>query len=539
MLTKTKIKYFIIAAAVIVTAVSIYYFSTDCKNSVSVAKKSASIAKNNVILITSDGVLPVEQKLTDSLDFEFYDALATSPLSLPSGASLITGKSPRETTIRVNGVGSIPQEMPTIATYLTKKNYACGAFFSSLMFAQSHGLTNGFIAYDSSFAISNNIPQLVANADFVLPRAASFINRQNTKNNKDSFVWIHISEPIVGSSSPEATAQKLVEFVEKYNSPSTTIIYTPLANPVKQPFPAQTLEECKVRLGVNKQNLIPQETTVSLMNVPAIIFAILENKPLSLETLAQPNAETIMPWYIFNLPPKRIGWEGDWGLSEVKAQVLPSRFETFTIAMHGVDGEGLIPPYPSTNVLQSVTNEVAFFEEAAIAKTNSVEQLAAFVEKYPTVPMFHYWHAEALYNTGDYMEACNAYGRASNLGYNMLISISRQSLCHTKLSNIPAAIERAETAFLLNPTDFVLRKELSSLLYSTGVSMYKAKNYSTAKECLNRVLWLSPSQLDAYVQMSHIYLAEGNTNLAINVVNQALKLKPDYTPAKKLLENLE
>jgi tetratricopeptide (TPR) repeat protein len=121
----------------------------------------------------------------------------------------------------------------------------------------------------------------------------------------------------------------------------------------------------------------------------------------------------------------------------------------------------------------------------------------------------------------------------------MLLAISRQSLCHTKLTNIPAAIERAESAFLLNPSDFVLRKELSTLLFSTGVSMYRAKNYATAKECLNRVIWLSPTRLDTYLQMGHIYLEEGNTNAAKSVIGEALKLKPDFMPAKKLLETIE
>lgn len=531
MTKKTKCICLIIAAAVVIAAVAIYCFSTSCTS-------KPTVEKNNVILITSDAMLPVEEKLTSFYGFSFYDALATSPLSLPSGASLITGKSPRETTIRVNGVGSIPQNMPTIATYLTKKNYACGAFFSSLMFAQSHGLTNGFLAYNSTFAISNNVPQLVANADFVLTRATSFINRQNTAN-KGGFVWVHISEPVSGSSSPEEVAQKLFDFIEKYNTPSATIIYTPLANPVKEPFSALTLEECKVRLGINKQNLIPQNTIISLMDIPAIIIALLEEKVICPEILAKPNAEAIMPWYAFNLPPKRIGWDGDWGLSEVKAQVLPSRFETFTIAMHGIVGEGLIPPYPSTNVLNSVTNEAAFFVEAATARTNSLEQLSAFVARYPSVPLFNYWLGEAFFNKGDYMEACNAYSRASNIGYNMLLAISRQSLCHTKLTNIPAAIERAESAFLLNPSDFVLRKELSTLLFSTGVSMYRAKNYATAKECLNRVIWLSPTRLDTYLQMGHIYLEEGNTNAAKSVIGEALKLKPDFMPAKKLLETIE
>lgn len=530
MLKKTKIKYFIIATAVIIAAVAIL-------NS-SLTEKPTS-TRSNVILITSDGILPIEQELTQSFGFSFYDALATSPLPLPSGASLITGKNPRETTIRVNGVGSIPENMPTIATHLSEKNYDCGAFFSSLIFAQSHGLTNGFSTYDSSLASSNNVPILAIGADVVFNRATSFINQQTELSGKNCFVWTHISEPLIGNDPPEVIANKLTEFIKEHNSPNTVIIYAPLTNPVTAPFQGLTLEECCVRIGVNNQNLIPKDTKISLMDIPTIIVAATEHKTVSPAELKPLQAETVQPWYAFNLPPKRIGWDGDWGLSEVKPQVLPSRFESFTIAFHGFDGEGLIPPYPSTNVLHSVTNESAFLAEAAIAKTNSLEQLTAFVKKYPTVPMFHYWLAEAHYNTGDYMEACNAYGRASNIGYNMLMAISRQSLCHTKLSNIPAAIERAETAFLLNPTDFVLRRELSSLLYSTGVSMYKAKNYPTAKECFNRVLWLSPSQLDAYIQMGHIYLAEGNTNAAINVVSEALEIKSDYIPAKKFLDALK
>jgi tetratricopeptide (TPR) repeat protein len=173
-------------------------------------------------------------------------------------------------------------------------------------------------------------------------------------------------------------------------------------------------------------------------------------------------------------------------------------------------------------------------------KYNSAIKLAkSIASKDPSDYTARYWLGEAYYNEGDYMEACNAYGKASHYGYNMLLAISRQSLCHTKLSNIPAAIERAETAYLLNPSDFVLRKELSSLLYSTGISMYKTENYDMAKECFNRVIWLTPTMLEPYLQMGHIHLKQGDTNAAESVLNQALKLKPDFPPARKLLDSLK
>lgn len=535
MINKTKCKIFIfIAIAVVFAAVAITCFLKPIPQQGNNLKQNSF---DNIILITSHGQLPVEGILTEEFGFSFYEGLSTSPLSLPSGASLITGKTPKETTIRVNGIGSIPQKLPTIATYLTTKKYSCGAFFSSLIFANNHGLTNGFAVYDSSLAISNNIPQLVTPAQVVLERASRFISKQNEKS-KNAFVWAHVSEPIANLDTFEA-ASKVVNFIKSHNNSNTLIIYTPLSNPLDKPFAGLSLDECSVRLGINRKSIIPENHTISLMNIAAIIIAAIENKALCTEILKQPQAEAIMPWYAFNLHPKRVGWEGDWGLSEVKAQVLPSRFEAFTILAHCAVGEGLIPPYPSTNVLESVTNEVAFYTAAATARTNTIDQIKALITQYPNVPLFHYWLGEAYYNEGDYMEACNAYGKASHYGYNMLLAISRQSLCHTKLSNIPAAIERAETAYLLNPSDFVLRKELSSLLYSTGISMYKTENYDMAKECFNRVIWLTPTMLEPYLQMGHIHLKQGDTNAAESILNQALKLKPDFPPARKLLDSLK
>ncbi len=79
-------------------------------------------------------------------------AISPAPLTLPSHATLLTGLYPPEHGLRENGVGSLPRDLPTLATRLSARGYASAAFVASLVLDRRFGLDRGFTHYDDTMA---------------------------------------------------------------------------------------------------------------------------------------------------------------------------------------------------------------------------------------------------------------------------------------------------------------------------------------------------------------------------------------------------
>ncbi len=78
----------------------------------------------------------------------FEDASCTVPLTLPSHASLFTGRYPTTTGVRNNGTFVLPRSETTLAERLTALGYETGAVIAAYPLQSRFGLAQGFEIYD-------------------------------------------------------------------------------------------------------------------------------------------------------------------------------------------------------------------------------------------------------------------------------------------------------------------------------------------------------------------------------------------------------
>jgi len=163
-------------------------------------------ADRNVLLVTIDTLRadvlgsyggPVATPNLDRLAaagarFEFAHAHAV--VTLPSHASILTGRYPYEHGIRDNLGYRLDAGAETAATHLKQAGFATGAFVGGFPLDQRFGLGAGFDVYDDRVgeivsARAGVLPERPA--DTVVAAAQEWIERQPTK----WFAWVHVFDP--------------------------------------------------------------------------------------------------------------------------------------------------------------------------------------------------------------------------------------------------------------------------------------------------------------------------------------------------------
>lgn len=124
--------------------------------------------------------------------FDFAHAHAV--VTLPSHASILTGRLPYEHGMRDNSGYRVPDGTETLATRLQPKGFATGAFVAGFPLTKRFGLTPGFDVYDDQFpeigrATAYSMPDRPADA--VVSRTLEWIGRQPAR----FFAWVHLFDP--------------------------------------------------------------------------------------------------------------------------------------------------------------------------------------------------------------------------------------------------------------------------------------------------------------------------------------------------------
>jgi arylsulfatase A-like enzyme len=141
----------------------------------------------------------------------FASAYAAAPFTLPSVASLMTGRYPREigmtsNTTRLSGT------IPTLASRLRHRGWKTGAVVSNFVLRPDSGLDSGFDEFDARFPqveVGRKAPERVAPS--TTEAALEMLDKLTAQPTQPIFLWVHFQDPHGPYTPPDAWANHHLE----------------------------------------------------------------------------------------------------------------------------------------------------------------------------------------------------------------------------------------------------------------------------------------------------------------------------------------
>jgi arylsulfatase A-like enzyme len=163
----------------------------------------AELKPVNVVLITLDTVRADHlhcygyQKIkTPNIDrlaangVLFEKAVAQTPLTQPSHASMFTGTNPNVNHVRNNGGFALQPSSITMATILQRQGWNTAGFVSSTVLKKVFGFNQGFALYDDRLTpIASGQESATRPANVTVDHAIQWLNAQS---NRPFFLWLHL-----------------------------------------------------------------------------------------------------------------------------------------------------------------------------------------------------------------------------------------------------------------------------------------------------------------------------------------------------------
>ena len=145
----------------------------------------------------------------------FAQAHASSVVTLPSHANILSGVYPFRHGVRENAGFRFPAEVDTLASLLHARGYRTGAFVSAFPLDARFGLTRGFDIYDDRFAkgetnVAFRVPE--RRGSDTVAAALAWIGGGDAgappASARPWFVWVHLYEPHFPYAPPEPYASR-------------------------------------------------------------------------------------------------------------------------------------------------------------------------------------------------------------------------------------------------------------------------------------------------------------------------------------------
>jgi len=175
----------------------------------------------NVVLVTIDtlradhvGAYGAAFARTPTLDAlaaqgaRFETAIAATPITLPSHATLLTGAWPPRHGVRHNGIFALGPELPTLAERFDEAGYATGAVVGAVVLRARYGLGRGFDHYDDQVGTRR------AGASGFLERPATDVTDAalawlQATGERPFFLWVHYYDPHLEHRAPASFVAQL------------------------------------------------------------------------------------------------------------------------------------------------------------------------------------------------------------------------------------------------------------------------------------------------------------------------------------------
>ncbi len=155
---------------------------------------------------------PALSRLADN-GIVFEHAVATSPVTAPAHASLLTGLYPPRHGVRNNSTHYLPEDVPTLAEWLSAAGYRTAAFVSTVILERRYGLDQGFEVYDdeirSSAASDERRMTVERRAGTTADRALAWLDALD--GDESFFLWVHFYDPHIPYSPPSPWAESVSE----------------------------------------------------------------------------------------------------------------------------------------------------------------------------------------------------------------------------------------------------------------------------------------------------------------------------------------
>ncbi|HET9099344.1 MAG TPA: sulfatase-like hydrolase/transferase [Acidobacteriaceae bacterium] len=173
-----------------------------CKSTTKHTATVAALKPINVVLITLDTVRADhlhcygnEKIKTPNIDslaesgVQFDKAVAQTPLTQPSHASMFTGENPNVHNVRDTGGFALQPSSVTMATILQRHGWDTAGFISASVLTKMFGFNQGFATYDDRLEHRNRRdPVSTRSADVTADHAIKWLQKQS---GKPYFLWVH------------------------------------------------------------------------------------------------------------------------------------------------------------------------------------------------------------------------------------------------------------------------------------------------------------------------------------------------------------
>jgi arylsulfatase A-like enzyme/Tfp pilus assembly protein PilF len=205
-------------ALLVAAAAGIWWFASASRSRQDLP--AGTLRGYNVLLVTIDtlradriGAYGNASGLTPTIDrlasegLRFDSMRAQVPLTLPSHASLLTGRIPPRHGVRDNGTYRLDPSHETLATALKSAGYATGAFVGAFVLDARFGLARGFDLYDDQYGerpALGRVEVVERRAEEVTTRATGWIRAAQGP----WFAWVHVYDPHEPYAPPEPMASR-------------------------------------------------------------------------------------------------------------------------------------------------------------------------------------------------------------------------------------------------------------------------------------------------------------------------------------------
>jgi len=177
----------------------------------------------NILLVTLDttradrlgcyGYADAETPVLDGLARDgvlFERCITPTAFTLPSHASIMTGKYPASHGVRINGDLALADGQTTLAERLSKEGYRTGAFIGAFVLDGRWGLKQGFEHYDDNFDLKPgeqlDLARVQRPGDKVVDAALKWLQETDTR---PFFAWVHLYDPHTPYEPPEPWRSRL------------------------------------------------------------------------------------------------------------------------------------------------------------------------------------------------------------------------------------------------------------------------------------------------------------------------------------------